>query len=44
MYYAMGTMGVRVLGTMWNIQGNHDSWMVRKILQTYKVLEPLGWN
>ncbi|KAK4706883.1 hypothetical protein R3W88_033600 [Solanum pinnatisectum] len=31
-------------GTVWNIQANQPSWMVRKILQTHKVLEDVGWN
>ncbi|KAH0776477.1 hypothetical protein KY290_007888 [Solanum tuberosum] len=31
-------------GTMWNIQANQASWMVRKIPQTHKVLEAVGWN
>ncbi|KAH0703531.1 hypothetical protein KY285_017809 [Solanum tuberosum] len=29
---------------MWNIQANQASWMVRKILQTHRVLEVVGWN
>ncbi|KAK4736875.1 hypothetical protein R3W88_000572 [Solanum pinnatisectum] len=31
-------------GTVWNIQANQASWMVRKILQAYKDLEVVGWN
>ncbi|KAK4716502.1 hypothetical protein R3W88_014840 [Solanum pinnatisectum] len=31
-------------GTVWNIQANQASWMVRKIIQIYKVFEVVGWN
>jgi len=37
-------MYYRKQGTVWNIQANQASWMVRKIIQTYKVFEDVGWN